>query len=340
MDAEKHFGKHFSLVRVYIIDVRSKAFKKAETLHTGTQRKNGININVIMNISEAKKIRIVDYLRFLGHEPKKTQGWQYWYLSPFREEKTPSFKVNDRRNEWYDFALGEGGDIIDLGKQLFGTTSIEEILKKIEGRASDCRRIHPFTSFQERVKEEMRDVQVTALGHHALLSYLVSRRIDLSIGRQYCREIHYELRGKHYYAIAFANRSGGFEVRNPYFKGCLGCKDITLVRHGKPGMQDRCCVVEGFMDFLSYLTLQSKGDKDICREEPCDFIVLNSVHNLKKCLEWLDGYRHIHCYLDNDLAGRKTTETIAGLYGERVTDESDRYAGYKDLNDCLLGRSQ
>lgn len=24
-----------------------------------------------MNISEAKKIRIVDYLRFLGHEPKK-----------------------------------------------------------------------------------------------------------------------------------------------------------------------------------------------------------------------------------------------------------------------------
>lgn len=99
MDAAKHFGKHFSLVRVYIIDIRSKAFKKAKTLHTGTQRKNGININVIMNISEAKKIRIVDYLRFLGHEPKKTQGWQYWYLSPFREEKTPSFKVNDRRNE-------------------------------------------------------------------------------------------------------------------------------------------------------------------------------------------------------------------------------------------------
>lgn len=293
-----------------------------------------------MNISEAKKIRIVDYLRLLGHEPKKIQGGQYWYLSPFREEKTASFKINDRRNEWYDFALGEGGDIIDLGGQLFGTTSIEEILKKIEEHASTCRRIHPFFSSQERVKEEMRDVRVTALCHHALLSYLVSRRIDLSIGRQYCREIHYELRGKHYYAIAFANRSGGFEVRNPYFKGCLGCKDITLVRHGKQGMQDHCCVVEGFMDFLSYLTLQSKGDKEVCREEPCDFIVLNSVHNLKKCLERMDGYRHIHCYLDNDLAGRKTAETIAGMYGERVTDESDRYAGYKDLNDCLRERSQ
>ena len=53
-----------------------------------------------MNISEAKQIRIVDYLRLLGHEPKNARGGQYWYLSPFREEKTPSFKVNDRLNEW------------------------------------------------------------------------------------------------------------------------------------------------------------------------------------------------------------------------------------------------
>ena len=32
-----------------------------------------------MNITEAKRIRIVDYLRLLGHEPKKVQGGQYWY---------------------------------------------------------------------------------------------------------------------------------------------------------------------------------------------------------------------------------------------------------------------
>lgn len=61
-----------------------------------------------MNISEAKQIRIVDYLRLLGHEPKNARGGQYWYLSPFREEKTPSFKVNDRLNEWYDFGAATG----------------------------------------------------------------------------------------------------------------------------------------------------------------------------------------------------------------------------------------
>ena len=69
-----------------------------------------------MNISEAKQIRIVDYLRLLGHEPKNARGGQYWYLSPFREEKTPSFKVNDRLNEWYDFGAATGGDLVELGQ--------------------------------------------------------------------------------------------------------------------------------------------------------------------------------------------------------------------------------
>lgn len=293
-----------------------------------------------MNITEAKRIRIVDYLRLLGHEPKKVQGGQYWYLSPIREEKTPSFKVNDHRNEWYDFALAQGGDIIDLGKLLFDTSSIENVLRRIEEGAAACPHTHPFIRSQERVKDEMRNIRVMPLGHQSLLSYLVTRRIDLVTGKLHCQEIHYELRGRSYYAIAFANQSGGFEVRNPYFKGCLGGKDITIVRHDKSGMQDRCCVLEGFMDFLSYMTLLKKGSKEVCREEPCDFVVLNSVHNLKKCLLRLDCYRFIHCYLDNDMAGKKTAETISGLYGERVTDESVRYAGYKDLNDYLLGRSK
>lgn len=83
-----------------------------------------------MNITEAKKIRIVDYLRQIGHEPKRICGTQYWYLSPFRDERTPSFKVNDLRNEWYDFAVAQGGDIIDLGKLLYNTSSIKEVLEK------------------------------------------------------------------------------------------------------------------------------------------------------------------------------------------------------------------
>lgn len=92
------------------------------------------------------------------------------------------------------------------------------------------------------------------------------------------------------------------------------------------------------MDFLSYQELHRKGDYHVCIDSPTDFLVMNSVSNLKKCLVELERYTTIHCYLDNDLAGRKTVETIAGLYGEKVIDHSESYYNYKDLNDYLRGK--
>ena len=53
-----------------------------------------------MTISEAKRIRIIDYLQQLGYSPLYEKYRQHWYLSPFRTEKTASFCVNDRQNVW------------------------------------------------------------------------------------------------------------------------------------------------------------------------------------------------------------------------------------------------
>ena len=261
-----------------------------------------------MNISEAKQIRIVDYLRLLGHEPKNARGGQYWYLSPFREEKTPSFKVNDRLNEWYDSGTNE--------------------LPRVRLPAVMLR----------PVEAEMKDIRVVPLRHHALLSYLHSRMIDADIGKIFCKEVHYELRKRHYFGLAFCNLSGGYEVRNPYYKGCLKNKDVSLISHTHGETQGHVCVFEGFMDFLSYMTLRQAGDREICLEVPCDHLVMNSVNNLKKALGHLQEYPFIHCYLDNDLAGQKTVETIAMLFTGKVNNEAYRYDGYKDLNDYLRGK--
>ena len=167
-----------------------------------------------------------------------------------------------------------------------------------------------------------------------------SRLIDADIGRMYCKEVHYELRGRHYFALAFGNTSGGYEVRNAYYKGCLNNKDISLIRHLTEETQENVCVFEGFMDFLSYMTLKLAGDRTVCLAMPCDYLVMNSVNNLKKTLARLQEYSVIHCYLDNDLAGQRTTETIAGMYDGRVSDESCHYAEYKDLNDYLRGKKR
>ena len=293
-----------------------------------------------MNIKEAKQIRPVEYLRIIGHSPVNTRGCQYWYLSPLREERTPSFKVNDNLNEWYDFGLSAGGDIIELGKHLYRTGNVSVVLLRISENAIGV----PFQQLQSQsvrpgpIEEEMENVEVRELSHHALLSYLRSRYISENIGRLYCKEIHYELRKRHYFAIAFENKTGGYEVRNPYYKGCIKGKDISVIRYNKDIIQNHVCVFEGFMDFLSYQELHRKGDYPICIDNPTDFLVMNSVSNLKKCLVELERYTVIHCYLDNDLAGRKTVETIAGLCGNRVTDHSECYYNYKDLNDYLRGK--
>ena len=222
----------------------------------------------------------------------------------------------------------------------YGTDSVSEVLSRIERQEGirDLPRVRLPVAMLQPVEADMRDVRVVPLRHHALLSYLRSRMIDADIGKMFCKEVHYELRRRHYFGLAFGNLSGGYEVRNPYYKGCLKNKDVSMIRYSHDETQNHVCVFEGFMDFLSYMTLRQAGDKAICIEAPCDHLVMNSVNNLKKALAHLQEYPFVHCYLDNDLAGQKTVETIASLFAGKVNNEAYRYDGYKDLNDYLRGK--
>lgn len=293
-----------------------------------------------MNIEQSKKLSIIDFLDKEGIKPAKTKGSSCWYLSPFRNEHTPSFKVSKKENLWYDFAIQEGGDLVELVKRMYSKTSVSDALAIIasKGTATVDKATETAVGIKEYTTAKMNDVRLFPLKNHALLSYFSSRRIDMTIGKMYCREIHYKVEQKHYYGIAFGNLSDGYEVRNPYFKGCIGHKDITMIAHTFNEWQDGCLVFEGFMDFLSFLTLVKWKDRRFVIESFCDYMIMNSVANLKRALQYLDRYTHIHCFLDNDHAGRKTAETIMGLFEYRVTNESFRYAEYKDVNDYLMDK--
>ena len=78
-----------------------------------------------MQLHDIKQVSIVDYLAQIGYKPKLTKGVNYWYCSPLRTELTPSFKVNAERNQWYDFATGDHGDIIDLVCALQHCSTVE-----------------------------------------------------------------------------------------------------------------------------------------------------------------------------------------------------------------------
>ena len=56
-----------------------------------------------MNIEQAKKLDLKDFLEELGYKPVRVKHNSAWYLSPFRDENIASFKVNMKRNEWFDY---------------------------------------------------------------------------------------------------------------------------------------------------------------------------------------------------------------------------------------------
>ena len=133
--------------------------------------------------------------------------------------------------------------------------------------------------------------------------------------------------------------AGGYEVRNSFFKGCIAPKDITHIRQqGEP--REKCLVFEGFMDYLSFLTLRMKNCPTMPDLDRQDYVILNSTVNVPKAIDVLSPYERIHCMLDNDETGYKATRAIELEYSYRVRDFSHNYRGYSDLNDYLCGRKQ
>ena len=292
-------------------------------------------------IDAVRRMPLADFLARLGHEPVRRSGNELWYLAPYRGERTSSFRVNVAKQLWYDFGLGKGGDIFTLAGEFLQSDDFMKQAKFIAEAANMTVAGWEKPVYLSKPTESVfEDVEVAPLLRSLLTEYLEERGIPYAIASRHCCRLNYGVRGKRYFAVGFPNMAGGYEVRSRYFKGCIPPKSVSLVK-ANDIPADECLVFEGFMDFLSYRTLLKRGDAVVCIQAPCDHIVMNTVSNLKKTLQVLESYEYIHCYLDNDLAGQKTVETIAGLYGiGRTVNEAVRYADYKDLNDCLRGRKR
>lgn len=64
-----------------------------------------------MELSEL--IESVDILEYISQYTEFTEkNGEYWTLSPFKDEKTPSFSVRKETNSFYDFSSGIGGNVL------------------------------------------------------------------------------------------------------------------------------------------------------------------------------------------------------------------------------------
>ncbi len=273
-----------------------------------------------LDCKNAKKIHIKEYLNKLGESPKKEFNSYGMYKAFWRNEKSASVKVDYQLNLFYDFGTSQSGDIINL-IQLIYKCNVAKSLQILSSTSFS------FHQQPEIIKQTPTYAikKITGLENPNLLSYLSERKINLQFAKQFCIQIHYTFSNvKTYYGIGFKNDFGGYEIRNKFFKGCLGKKTFTSIKNNSAVVS----IFESWSDFLSYLTLKKKIPNE-------DFIILNSTTMINSITSLTQNYKIIKLFFDNDSSGDIATNIMVKNHQSKIIDNRIHYKKYNDLNDYL-----
>ena len=309
-----------------------------------------------MNIDQAKQIPLNDLMKHLGlKEAKRTDdGREIWYTTnPLRQERTVSLSVNHVKNVWYDLGTGKGGNIIDFMIE-YGKTDVSGALsglKIIFGTYPHKNQESPSASKYGVKKQPFRKLpsskitikKVSDLGQDwkskGLLRYTRTRALDDALCRRYLKYVAYKNGSypKSFWALGFANNSGGFELRSDKFKGASSPKDFTFTKGQDTGASysKSVSIYEGWPDFLSNLSMK-KIDAPIY-----DSVILNSLSLAGKAINMIkdNDYKLAELYLDNNAAGDNATQKITeelAKDGIEVKDMRGLYGDHEDINDFWI----
>lgn len=258
---------------------------------------------------------------------RKGPGKDMWF-SPFREETRASLHIDKEKNLWNDFGLGQGGSIVQL---------------VMLARRCNCRDAEAFIAslspcMYEKPEPSAPKSEIKAVSEirsDYLINYLQKRKIPLELARQYCKEVivRNPQKGMNFTLLGFPNNMGGYALNAPTgFKSTTKAAVTTINTEGKMSVtpsSKSVAVFEGFFDFLSWQMMQGS------KTPSCDIVVLNSVNNLQKATAFIGAHEKITGFLDNDEAGQKCQIALERLFPGKVTDMSDLYGKYKDLNEML-----
>ncbi len=291
-----------------------------------------------MTINQAQQIPLAMLLSRLGYTPVKTykDGVELAYKSPFRAESTASFFVNVVKNVWNDFGAS-GGTVLDFVMR-YQSTDVRGALNFLEttlGTAFYQQETQISTpSVKEALKSETLILeQIKPFGtSQSLTNYIVQqRRINAAVANQYLKEVHFKNTesGKHYFAAAFSNDAGGFEIRNAFFKSSINGKDMTFLK-GKSN--ESMAIFEGFIDFLSFLTLKKMQQLET------DILILNSIAFKEKAVNFIKAqdYYTVDMWLNNDKAGKETLHFFIENTDCAIIPQNHLYLDFNDLNEFLV----
>ena len=286
-----------------------------------------------MNCKQFNSIKLEEVLISLGHHPTKQTEKEAWFLNPFATENQASFKLDKRNNIWYLHSEGIGGNNIDFMKKYL-KSSVKEVLEWTEKQNFSSFQPQNVIQKQNSLKQNYQITEIKELQNENLKDYLQQRGLSTKV-YPLVNEIHFTIGEKNLYAIGFENLSGGWELRNSFYKGSLQKKDISILNFNNESQNQnkigkRIAVFEGFMDALSFVEMKPFFNGDL--------LVMNSISLLNKTKDHLKNYSEIHLFLDNDKAGEICKNEILKSFPE-AKNHSEIYALHKDLNDYLLFRN-
>ncbi|WMC07153.1 toprim domain-containing protein [Elizabethkingia anophelis] len=322
-----------------------------------------------MTCKQLNSIDLEEILVQLGHFPTKQNEKESWYINPFSFETKASFKLNKSHNCWYLFSEGIGGNNIDFVKKYYGY-SVKEVLVWASAQLfssfpyqtnndhhlpeNKLPMLNPTRKVESGLlpqsyytKSNYKIQKILNLENKNLKKYLKERGLSAKV-YPYIREVHFSMNNKQLYALGLENLSGGLELRNSFYKGCVFKKDISFLsignvdeginsetdshreyvqRNNNKNNYRNVSVFEGMMDMFSFIELQKSYVGDL--------LVLNSVALLGKAKEYLKSYSNISLFLDNDSAGLKSKTELQTSFPDAI-DYGHLYSGHKDLNDFLI----
>ena len=284
-----------------------------------------------MNCNQFNSIKLEEVLVSLGHHPTKQNEKEAWFLNPFYTETQASFKINKNLNYWYLHSEGIGGNNVDFMKKYLNA-SVKEVLEWAEKQNFSSFQPQNIIQKQNSLNQNYQITEIKELQNENLKKYLQQRGLSPTV-YSLVKEVHFAIGEKNLYAIGFENLSGGWELRNSFYKGSLLKKDISILNFNNENQNEtgkRIVVFEGFMDALSFVEMKPFFIGDL--------LVMNSISLLNRTKEHLKIYSEIHLFLDNDKAGETCKNEILKSFPE-AKNHSEIYALHKDLNEYFVFRN-
>src|SRR4051795_3102777 len=88
----------------------------------------------------------------------KKAGREFKGLSPFQQEKTPSFTVNDQKQFYHDFSTGKHGSIFDFVIETEGVTFPEAVERLAQMAGVPVPQVTPEAEAREERRKTLHDV--------------------------------------------------------------------------------------------------------------------------------------------------------------------------------------